>query len=117
METVLGCIGLIGSYHFDEAESTGLVSVGVLHDGAPFHFTVFFEHSRDIAFIETRMDAGYEQVRAWITRTFIITIAVARRWWTAEDGSVYVVAETVLKVTYRESMRAPGEALRSRPPP
>jgi hypothetical protein len=71
LEALLGCVGLLGSNHVDEAEATGLLGVGVQHDRAVIDITVLLEETRNVGFGQAWVDASDEQVGAAIKGTFL----------------------------------------------
>lgn len=66
IEPILRGISLVGSHHLDEPETTGFAGVGVAHDTAVLHISVFFKETLDIRLDEARVNAGAEEVRALV---------------------------------------------------
>lgn len=66
LKSLLGCIRLLGSDHLDETEATRLLGVRIFHNRASFYITILLEQARHISLIETRMDAGNEEIRAGV---------------------------------------------------
>lgn len=71
MEALLGRISLIGSDHLDESETTGLLGMGIKHDLALLDVAIFLEETGDLLLRKARVDAGDEEVGAWVDGTII----------------------------------------------
>jgi hypothetical protein len=87
LKTFLGSISLLSSDHLHEAETTRLFGVGIKHDLALLDITVFLEEAGNFSLSETRVNAGDEQVGAWVDSAIILgrtTIVLGRA---AEEGS------------------------------
>jgi len=84
-QALYGCIGHFGSDHLDEAETTRLARVRVLHDLALLHLTVLLEQASNLGLLQTRVDARDEEVRARVVSTIVILVAAV-----ALDGSTIV---------------------------
>ena len=72
LKAFLGRIGLLSSDHLDEAKATGLLGMGIKHDLALLNLTILFEQASDFSLRETWVNAGDEQVRAWIDSTITL---------------------------------------------
>jgi hypothetical protein len=72
LKTLLGGIGLLSSDHLDETKATRLLGMGIKHDLALLDITVFLEETSNFGLSETRVDAGDEEVGAWVDRAVIL---------------------------------------------
>lgn len=73
LETILGSLSLLGSNHLDETETTGLASVGVLHDLALLNLAVLLEETGNLSLLESGVDASNEEVGAGVPGTILLT--------------------------------------------
>ena len=71
-----GGVGHVGSDHLDKAKATRLAGVGILHDLALLDLAVLLKETGDLRLLETRVDAGDEEVRAGVDGALIILVAV-----------------------------------------
>jgi len=72
LESLLGSISLLSSDHLHEAEATRFLGVRVKHDLALLDITVLLKETSDLGLVETRVDAGDEEVGAWVDSTVIL---------------------------------------------
>lgn len=111
LETLLCCISLLGSDHFDKTKTARVLGVRVAHDVALFNLAILFKEARDFLFGERGVNACYKEVGARVTA---VVILVARSWGWATASQISDDASTQCKDrTYRLS-RPLGEALRAR---
>jgi len=81
LETLLGGISLFGSDHFDEAEATRLLGMGIKHNLTFFDVAILLEETGNFGFGETRMDTGDEKVGSGVDSAIILrrTTLILRR--------------------------------------
>lgn len=96
LQFVLGSVRLFWSHHLHEAKATALTAMRVPHDVALLNNPVLLKELGDLPLVETRMDAGDEEVRARVCCVFIIV----RRWVTGNESALTLSPSPKWQVEY-----------------
>lgn len=78
LKSFAGSVSLLRSDHLDKSEPAGISSVRITHNIALLDFAVLLEQVGDVSFSEAGMNAGDEEIGAWV-RVGIIGLRVGGR--------------------------------------
>lgn len=79
LESLSGCISLIGGDHLDETEAARLLAVRVTHDLGLLDVAVLLEHLGDLGFRQTGVNASDEEVRAGVYGAIVVFLISGAR--------------------------------------
>lgn len=75
LQSVLGGVCALRGHHLDESEAAALAGVWITHNVALLHVAVLLEELADLLLVETRVDAGDEQIRSRVDGLVVVAAA------------------------------------------
>jgi hypothetical protein len=87
LKTLLGGVSLVRGDHLDEAETARLLGVRITHNVALLDLAILLEQTCHLLLGETRVDAGHEEVGAWVAGTRIVRVLVLATTTTTSSSS------------------------------
>jgi hypothetical protein len=86
LEALLGGVSLVRGDHLHEAEAARFLCMRVTHDVALLYLAIFLEEARNLVLGEAGVDAGYEEVRAWVAAAVVVVTSRRRATAVATIG-------------------------------
>jgi hypothetical protein len=87
LKTLLGGVSLVRGDHLDEAEAARLFGVRITHDVALLDLAILLKQTCHLLLGETRVNAGHEEVGAWVTGTRIVRVLILATTTTASSST------------------------------